>query len=386
MSLCCKLRARIGWAEWNGPCLNRPVPPSRMPLPPSPPTLTVITPAYNVEPYLARCIESVLGQSLTDLEMIVVDDGSTDGTADVIAHYAARDERVRGFRGPNRGVSHARNVALQDAHGRYIALLDGDDEWEPAFANTLVRQLERQKEFAIVCGNGLNLGGPLDGRPVKPWPAPAREIRMIDLIEHEDAMFIMSIFRREVYEALGGFNESLSRSEDYEFWMRAAAAGFRIVTCPEPLSRYRRRSDSMSADQSAMFDSIITVLKQARGFRHRARTEELAAIDRKLDALSSARLLSLGKMALMRRNYAEARSHFWELYRRGNGLPFAAASLGLRIAPALAMPLYRAQLWLKGRLAEELERRRRTSAPVQAGVESSSGSEVTSAVVSRPAR
>lgn len=348
------------------------------------PTISVITPAYNVEPYLAACIESVLAQSLTDLELLIVDDGSTDGTAGVIASYTARDRRVRGFRGPNQGVSHARNVAMQHARGRYFALLDGDDEWEPSFARTLVQRLERQQEFAIISGNALNLGGDLDGRPVKPWPAPPSEVRFIDLIEHEDAMFIMSIFRRAVYDSIGGFNEALSRSEDYEYWMRATAAGFRIVTAPEPLARYRRRADSMSADQGAMFDSIITVLKQAKGLRHRARTDELSAIDHQLDVLTAARLLALGKTAMLRRDFAEARSHFWELHRRGKGFPFTVTALALQVAPSAVRAAYRWQLRLKQRRVDAQRRERPQS--VQAGAESSTPRVAGSAVVSRPSR
>ena len=113
------------------------------------PALSVITPAYNAEAYVADCIESVLGQTFDDLELLIVDDGSTDGTADLIAKYAAQDARVRGFRGPNCGVSHARNVALQHSRGRYLALLDADDQWDPSFAATMVSILERQPEVGV---------------------------------------------------------------------------------------------------------------------------------------------------------------------------------------------------------------------------------------------
>jgi len=307
--------------------------------------LSVITPVYNLEPYVGGCIESVLGQTLRDLELIVVDDGSTDGSAAVVASYAARDSRVRGFRGPNRGVSHARNVAMQHARGRYFAFLDGDDEWDPPFAMTLVRLLERRPEFAVVRGNAKNLGGGvLDGRPVLPFPDEAREIRFVDMIEHESAVFIMSVFRREVFDTIGGFNESLFRSEDYEFWLRAAASGFRFVTHPEPLARYRRRPESSSSDAAAMFEAMMKVLASARGFRHRPRADELGAIDRKIEQLQSQYFLTKGKSALLRQHYEEAGSHFWELYRRGEGLTHAAVSLGLKIWPGLVYSAYKARL------------------------------------------
>lgn len=307
--------------------------------------LSVITPVYNLERYVGGCIESVLGQTLQDLELIVVDDGSTDGSAAVVARYAARDSRVRGFRGPNRGVSHARNVAMQHARGRYFAFLDGDDEWEPAFAATLVRLLERQTEFAVARGNAWNRGGGvLDGRPVLPWPDEAREIRFVDMIEHEDAAFIMSVFRREVFETIGGFNEALFRSEDYEFWLRAAASGFRFITHPEPLARYRRRPESSSSDSAAMFEAMMKVLASARGFRHRARADELGAIDRKIERLHADYLLTKGKSALLRKNYEEARSHFWELYRRGEGLTHATVAIALSIWPGVVHRAYQARL------------------------------------------
>jgi glycosyltransferase involved in cell wall biosynthesis len=262
-----------------------------------------------------------------------------------VSRYAARDSRVRGFRGPNRGVSHARNVAMQHARGRYFAFLDGDDEWGPAFAMTLVQLLERRPEFAIVSGNGRNAGGGvLDGRPVLPWPDEARELEFIDMVEHDDAVFIMSVFRREVFDTIGGFNEALFKGEDYEFWLRAAAAGFRFITHPEPLARYRRRPGSSSSDSAAMFEAMMKVLESARGFRHRARAAELGAIDRKLERLQAEYLLTKGKSALLRRDYEEARSHFWELYRRGEGLTHAAVSLGLRVSPGLVFRAYKARL------------------------------------------
>lgn len=309
------------------------------------PVLSAITPVYNVADYIHRCIESVLSQTLSDLELLVVDDGSTDETPRIVQDYAARDLRVRMFRGPNRGVSHARNVAMRHARGRYLAFLDGDDEWDPRFAMTLVGALERQPEMAIATGNAVNDGGgALDGRLVRPWPEEPREITFLDMIEREDAVFIMSVFRREVFDAIGGFNESLCRSEDYEFWLRAAATGFRVLAYPQPLGRYRRRSGSASADQTAMIDAMMTVLARARGFRGRARADELAAIDRQIARLSSMRLLCAGKAALLRRDFAGARTAFLELYREDNRVQHALLWASLLLAPRLVLKAYEARL------------------------------------------
>lgn len=313
------------------------------PKPAPSPVLSVITPAYNAEAYLAACIESVLAQSMTSLEVIIVDDGSGDRTAGIIAKYAALDRRVHGFRGQNRGMSYARNVAMRHARGRYFALLDPDDLWEPGFAATMVGLLERRPDVAVISPNAWYLGGgALDGRPVRPWPANPHEIRFIDMIEQVDAVFAMSVFRREVYDTIGGFNEARYRSEDYEFWLRAAAADFRFITSPEPAARYRNRADT--ADQAALLESVMSVLASARGFRRRARADELAAIDRQLERLTAQSLLLRGKQALLRGDFTEARSHFWELYRRGNGVPFAALAVALRLAPLPVLTAYRARL------------------------------------------
>ena len=319
-----------------------------------PPVVSVILPAYNVAQYLPACIESVLHQSYSSLELLAVDDGSSDETAAIISRYAAADARVRGFRGPNRGVSHARNVALRHARGRFLALLDGDDLWDPTFLVEQLRVFRRDPDVAIVSGNARNLGGPLDGQPVRPWPAEPRQVTFLDMIEQVDAIFIMSVVRREVYEKIGGFNESLFRSEDYEFWLRAAAAGFVITTNPRPLGMYRRRGGSATTNLDAMFDSIERVLAASREFRSRPRADELGAIDRQIERLRADRLLTLGKSALMRRDFAEARSRFSELYRRGGGAQFGAVATALGLAPGLVLRAYQLRLELLARRAARM--------------------------------
>ena len=91
--------------------------------------ISVIIPVFNVRPYLAKALESVIRQTYSHLEIIVVDDGSTDGSGDICDEFAARDERIKVIHQENRGLSAARNAGLDRAAGEYIAFLDSDDAW-----------------------------------------------------------------------------------------------------------------------------------------------------------------------------------------------------------------------------------------------------------------
>ena len=98
---------------------------------PPAPVVSVITPAYNAERYIEHTLESALRQTFREFELLVVDDGSTDGTAAIAQRYAEKDARFRVLRQTNRGIAAARNLAMRRARGRYLALLDSDDLWFP---------------------------------------------------------------------------------------------------------------------------------------------------------------------------------------------------------------------------------------------------------------
>ena len=116
------------------------------------PCITVIIPVYNVEQYLPRCLESICGQTYRDLEILLVDDGSTDSSREVCAQFAQRDPRIRHIRISNSGVSTARNRGLEAANGRWIGFVDADDHLEPGFYETLVRELTASDKQIVCCG------------------------------------------------------------------------------------------------------------------------------------------------------------------------------------------------------------------------------------------
>lgn len=120
------------------------------------PKISIIVPVYNAEQYLRRCIDSILNQSFTDFELILIDDGSKDKSSDICDEYAAKDSRVRIFHKENGGVSSARNVGLDDSCGEWVAFVDADDEIEDGYLN-IRKSFENsdviQKPYIIVNNN-----------------------------------------------------------------------------------------------------------------------------------------------------------------------------------------------------------------------------------------
>ena len=211
------------------------------------PSVSVVMPAYNVAPYIGEAIRSALAQTHTDLELIVVDDGSKDETANIVREFAHSDKRVHLVQQPNRGLAGARNTALRAATGDYLALLDSDDVWEPEFLAEQLAILEARPEVDIVTGNGWYLDGPKHGQLARPYPDARPDPTLTSILGDEWSVFIMAVFRRRVYTTVGTFDEEMRSNEDYDFWLRAAHAGFRFRRNDQPLGHYRRRDDSVSA-------------------------------------------------------------------------------------------------------------------------------------------
>src|SRR5204863_9090146 len=139
-------------------------------------------------------IRSVLAQTFRDFEMLIVDDGSTDGTAVLAQQFADLDPRIRLFRQANSGISSARNTAIAQASAPVFALLDSDDMWMPTYLEEQLRVLEASPNAGVVSANALNLGGILDGTPLRRVPPGIHRISCRSLIEVENSVCIMSIF------------------------------------------------------------------------------------------------------------------------------------------------------------------------------------------------
>ncbi len=114
--------------------------------------ISVIVPVYNVEPYLAGCLDSILSQTYRDLEILLIDDGSTDRGGTICDEYAAKDPRIRVFHTENRGLSAARNRGLDEAKGEYVGFVDSDDRIDPDMFEYLLEAAERTGADVTECG------------------------------------------------------------------------------------------------------------------------------------------------------------------------------------------------------------------------------------------
>lgn len=187
------------------------------------PLVTVVTPAYNVARYIGEAVDSVLRQSFRDFEYLVVDDGSSDSTVQVIQACAAGDSRLRLIPVAHGGLPAARNIGIREAKGRYIALLDGDDRWRMRFLERQVSLIESlPPEVGMVfCRTRSILE---NGLLVKPHWQRAGRYDFDDFVVRNNPAGNGSsvLIRASCFAEVGGFDESLPFAEDLDMWLRIA--------------------------------------------------------------------------------------------------------------------------------------------------------------------
>jgi glycosyltransferase involved in cell wall biosynthesis len=208
--------------------------------------------AYNSALTIGQAIESVRRQTRSDWELIVVDDGSRDGTADVPETFA--DPRVRVVRtAGNRGPAAARNRGITLARAPLICTLDSDDLWLPHYLETMGRTLDSNPTATVACTDAWVLDQ-TTGRVRKksamafldpPEPLPDDTDTFLAELLQRNFVYNSVTARREPLQAVGGYDERLWIGEDWELWLRLAAAGFRFVRAPQLLAVYRQRADSL---------------------------------------------------------------------------------------------------------------------------------------------
>ncbi len=212
------------------------------------PLVSIIIPSYNAARYVADAVESALAQTYGNKEVIVIDDGSTDNTKEVLAPYI-QSGKVKYIIQANKGLSGARNTAIREAKGSYIALLDADDFFLPEKMEKQIEHLESHPECDISYCDLYHFYEDEPNHLLKlQYKYYSGDKVLPHLIQGNFIAPLAVVLRRSAFDRFGYFDETMRRSEDLEFWIRVASAGGVICFLPEILGKLRMRKSGNLQD------------------------------------------------------------------------------------------------------------------------------------------
>ena len=223
--------------------------------------VSVVITCYNQAQFLREAIESILSQSYSNNEIIVVDDGSTDNTSQIAASYST----LRYLYQQNQGLSAARNTGLQESRGEFVVFLDADDRLLPIALETGVEYLHMAPHYAFASGHFSVIR--MDGsvKPQPPKPCVVRDHYLELLRGNYIGMHATVMYRRSIFEAVGRFDTSLKACEDYDLYLRITRKA--PVYCHDKITaEYRHHDANMSRDRALMLKSSLKVLRSQRKY------------------------------------------------------------------------------------------------------------------------
>ncbi|MDP5337298.1 MAG: glycosyltransferase [Nodularia sp. (in: cyanobacteria)] len=232
------------------------------------PTISVVIPAYNCEKTIQATIESVLNQTFTNFELIIINDGSQDSTLDIVSQI--KDTRIKVFSYPNAGGNVTRNRGLHHAIGEFVSFLDADDIWTPDKLQVQLQALQNNPDAQVAYSwtDYINENGEifLSGTHITANGDVYEKLIITNFLESGSNPLI----RREAVLELGGFDESLPAAQDWDMWLRLAAR-YSFVAVPSVQILYRVSANSVSsnlAKQEKYCLQVITNAYQAKGLNN----------------------------------------------------------------------------------------------------------------------
>jgi len=276
--------------------------------------ISVVIPAFNSATVIADALTSVQRQTFHDLEIIVVDNGSTDQTVKIVEDFAERDGRIKLFHEPKSSSGCARNTAARHASGEWLAFLDADDIWLPEKLASQLELATAAPHTNLLFTNFIFWDGQRDLTPASP---PGWRLREGDTLKELifTNLYLTStvMLRRETFLAVGGFGEDLRYSQDWDLWLRVATHGLSARGLIQPLTRYRRWKGNVTNQR------VRTILSDSRVVAKHLRANcrpELQPLYRR--SLTSRRAeLELARAALIVDSKPEkVRQFVWRAWRR----------------------------------------------------------------------
>lgn len=218
------------------------------------PMVSIIMPVYNVEKYLAETLQSVLATTYPAFEVLLMDDGSTDGSLAVAQEFARQDARVRVFTQPNAGASAARNNLVPKANGEYILPIDSDDLVEPTFVGRAAEVLMQRPEVKVVAPRMDQFGMKSGEIHFPPYS--------LHLLARKNFVAVCAMYRKSDWERVGGYCAEVPTREDWEFWLSILEDGGEVVRLPDIEYHYRQYSQSKRHRQHHRMHEVIDIINR----------------------------------------------------------------------------------------------------------------------------
>ena len=228
--------------------------------------IAVIVPAYGVAHLLGEALSSLQAQSLAEWECVVIDDGAPDDVAAAVAPFLA-DPRIRFIATANNGVSSARNTAIAATSAPLIALLDGDDRFRPEYLATMTELLAGDPAIRFATCNAMLFGALPRERlcfVTRQGHGDGVHGNLTEVIDRSFSVYIGTTFRRSDFDAVGGFDPSMSHAEDLDLWVRLLELGGTALYVDRALAEYRVRLHSASANSLLLLQGCVKVYLKAQ--------------------------------------------------------------------------------------------------------------------------
>ena len=242
----------------------------------SPPTVSVVMSVYNGQAFLAEAIESILNQTFRDFEFLIVDDGSTDATPEILSTYAKQDGRIRIVRHQNKGRAVSLNIGIEQSKSPYVARMDADDISLPNRLKEQVEFMERHPEVGLLSGSYERIDG--EGRLLDTVPLlPRNEEIKLAMLVNNAMCHPAAMMRREVAIACGGYRKAFLDADDYDLWLRMSERS-QLANLEQPILQYRVHSQQVSIVNSSHQMLCVFAARTAAAFRKQGRPDPFSGV------------------------------------------------------------------------------------------------------------
>lgn len=306
------------------------------------PLVSVVVPAYDCAGFIGEALDSIFRQTFKNYEIIVVNDGSpdTEKLESVLENYYAEIIYIKQANG---GAAAARNTAIENASGEFLAFLDGDDIWLPEYLEAQLEALA-EKNCDLIYADALLFGSVRDAAETYMVKSPSSgKVTTENLISGKCNIITSGtvVSRRRVVEA-GMFNENLPRivSEDFDLWFRLAKSGARLDYQKKVLLKYRVRPNGLSGGNVQRGERAVAVFKSLEK-NYRLTGGEREKLDKQLDLAAADLEIERGKYNLVLENFAEARLNFCEANKYYRKLKYTALCSLLLVTPVFVLKLFK---------------------------------------------